>query len=190
MTSQPWQPSPWQVPADSPFAVPVTARLWRHPADTVVLALSTVFVALLGPAVGLIWSAAAPRLSIARVAANDETTFKSLIGADAWFLLVTALAGVFCALVAHAVRGRGPAVVSGLAIGGAIGALIADRVGYLATKHDVLQTLKPFGITLHRLQAAGIDPTLKVHALGVIVAWPLAALLTHALILSVTHSDS
>jgi hypothetical protein len=151
----------------------------RWPADAVRFGLTTAFVALSGAVAGIIWAQLAPMLSIAGLARGSESPFRALIGADAWFLLVTAIAGVVTAVIALVVRADGPGVTAGLAAGGVLAALIADRVGYLTQHDDVLAMLRHLGISLSLLQQAHIDPFLRVRALGVLMAWPLAAVLVH-----------
>lgn len=186
MTTDPWQPPDWHVTIDRPLPVPPPReRAWRGRRDVVTAAVTAVVVALSGSLVGLAWSAWAPKLSIAGVLSGSEEPFRAQIGADAWFLLLSAVAGIICAAVALALRGRGPGVVLGLAIGGAAAAVVADRVGYLAQRASTLARLHALGITPHGDVLGLVD--FKVRALGVMVAWPAAALLAHALALAVRN---
>src|SRR4051812_16535993 len=145
----------------------------RWPGDGVLFALTTVFVALSGSVAGIIWSHLAPTLSVAGLARGSESPFRALIGADAWFLLVAAVAGVLSAVIVLVLRLDGPGVTAGLVAGGLAAAFIADRVGYLARHDDILATLRHLGISLSLLQQAHVDPFLRVHAYGVLMAWPL-----------------
>ncbi|MDQ1697648.1 MAG: hypothetical protein QOJ03_3001 [Frankiaceae bacterium] len=174
----------WQLPAGrSAYPPPFLEPLLRWPTDALDFVGTTVLMMLSGPVVGLLWFHVAPKLSIPKVVAGSEAPFRAQIGADAWFLLLAVLAGVVCAAVVVALRRTGPGTVAGLAVGGAGAAVVADRVGYLA-QH---------GATLHMLRALGIDPAgvsldavdFRVRALGVLVAWPLAAVVAHALALAV-----
>jgi hypothetical protein len=189
VTSDPWQPPEWHVTVRGPLPVfPQPERAWQWPGDGIAFAVTTVVVTLSGSVAGLVWTALAPKLSVPRVLLGSEAPFRSQIGADAWFLLVAAAAGVLCALVAQAVGGIGPGVMAGLAVGGAAAAVVADRVGYLAHR----------GTTLAALHAAGVDPAgvnlgvidFRVRALGVLVAWPLAAVVVQTVAVAVRGSRS
>ena len=187
-TSDPWRTPEWQVTIDGPLPIPPSLHYepaWRG-RDAVTAAVTTVVVALTGPIVGLVWSALAPKLSITGVIAGSEEPFRAQIGADAWFMLLAAVAGVVCAAGALAVRGRGPGVVIGLAVGGVLAAVIADRVGFLAQQGDTLARLHQLGI-VPRPDVLGLVD-FKVRALGVMVAWPVAALLAHSLALAIRGS--
>jgi hypothetical protein len=174
----------WQV-TGGPYLPPRPPEDWEAPLqwphDGYVALLTGVLVVLLGPPVGLLWSNLAPKLALAKVVAGAEGPFKSMVGADAWFLLVSALAGVLCAVVAVAARGDGPGVVVGLAVGGLAAAFIADRVGYLAARGHTLKVIHDLGLTPGQFQ---IDVFFKVRALGVLVAWPLASVVVHAAIVA------
>jgi hypothetical protein len=190
-SSDPWQPPGWAgAPATTFGLLPPGMRSdvqlpvdWRT--DLRRLLLTTVAVALSGPVAGLVWRAVAPTVSIRGLLLGSESTLKAEIGADVWFLLVGAAAGVLCAAVAAVLRAEGPGVVLGLAVGGVLGSLVADRVGYLAAHGATAATLAAFGVPPGALQRAGLDPFLEVRALGVLLAWPLAAVVVHALAASV-----
>src|SRR4051794_4815894 len=189
MTTDPWQPPDWHVSVTGPLPTPPPSSsepAWRGRHDAAALAITTVLIGLSGSLVGLLWSHAAPKLSrqsIAGIVAGSETPFRVQIGADAWFLLLSALAGVVCALVALLLRGRGPGVVLGLALGGGAAAVIAARVGFLAQRDHTRAAMHALGIAPHAQAFDILD--FKVRAIGVIVAWPLAALIVHTLSLMV-----
>jgi len=166
---------------------PTTASadvLPQRPAPEVAVALLTaIYVALLGPAAGLVWAAAAPKLSIPALVANSDAVFHAQIGADAWFLLVGGIAGGLSALIAWlVVRDETPGLAIGLAVGGIVAALIADRVGYLHER----------GATTRALEAIGAHPTgsaiseidFRIRALGVLTVWALAALVVLGIIMA------
>jgi hypothetical protein len=186
VTTDPWQPPEWQVTVDRLHPLPPPPeRAWRGQRDVVLAAVTTLVVALSGSVVGLVWSSLAPKLSITGVIAGSEEPFRAQIGADAWFLLLSTVAGLLCAAVALALRGRGPGVVVGLALGGVAAAVVADRVGFLAQRGSTLARLHALGIAPHGDVLGLVD--FKVRALGVMAAWPIAALLVHALALAVRH---
>lgn len=152
----------------------------RWPHDAFVAILTTVLVTLTGAVVGLIWSATAPKLSLRAVVAGSEATFKSQIGADGRFLLLGILAGVICAGVVVGLGERGPGAVIGLAVGGVLAALVANRVGVVAQHDATFAALRSLGIphSAHVLDLVGF----RVRAQGVLLAWPLAALVVHGLV--------
>ena len=142
--------------------------------------LVTLYVALTGPVVGLIWAAASPKTDLLKALTSSGVAWKAEAGADAYFFLIGLAAGVVCAGIALACRRDGPGALAGLAGGGVAAAFVADRVGYLLNRSDTLDVLRANSISLSRLAEFGIDPFFKVRALGVIMAWPIAALVVHA----------
>jgi hypothetical protein len=142
-------------------------------------------VVLTAPLVGLLWSAIGPKLPLQPALNGSETAFRTEVGADLHFLLVTAAAGIVCAAVAIALRRDGPGVVLGLGVGGVLASFVTDRVGYLLNRDHTVTALHHLGVSLSLLDKFGIDPFFKVRAIGVIVAWPLAAVVTHTLALAI-----
>jgi hypothetical protein len=182
VSADPWRaPDPWHVTVsayDSPAYTPgPPAVRWRH--DGCVLLVTTALVAIAGAVVGLIWSATAPKLSIRELAAGSEATFKSQVGADARFLLLSIIAGIVCAAIVLAFGQRGPGAVLGLAVGGVLAALVANRVGVVAQHDATLSTLKSLGLahSARVLDLVGF----RVRAQGVLLAWAIAALVVHGL---------
>jgi hypothetical protein len=143
--------------------------------DVVVAVLVAVYVTLLGPAVGLVWAAVAPKLSIPLLAAQSDATFHAQIGADAWFLLVGGIAGLLSVgLALLATRGISPGVAVGLAVGGAAGAVVADRVGYLTERGTTSAALRAIGA--HDLTGALLSEIdFRIRALGVLTIWPIVS---------------
>jgi hypothetical protein len=179
------------------MSVSTAARAYAAPADLLPAAtgpgdkatalLTAVYAVLLGPAAGLVWAAVAPKLSVPALAAGSDATFRAQIGADAWFLLVGALAGALCALLAALALGEpGPHVAAGLAVGGLAAAFVADRVAYLSER----------GATSHALHAIGAHPggaliselDFRIRALGVLTVWPIASLAVVGLVIAINAS--
>jgi hypothetical protein len=174
--------------ADNPYAVPADL-LPSLPRDRDVSAglLTAVYAILLGPAAGLVWAAVAPKLSIPALAANSDAAFHALIGADAWFLLVGGLAGVIVALGAVAFVGEpGPAVTTGLALGGLVAAIVADRIGYLSQRGATTDALRALGAHPGGALISEID--FRLRALGVITVWPIASLAVVGLVIAINAS--
>ena len=90
---------------------------------------------LLGLLTGLIWSAVAPRALLVvqgrgvAYVLNSETN--AFIVADAWFCLLTAVAGVICGLAGYlvAVHRYGALPLVGLLLGGVAGSWLAMWIG-------------------------------------------------------------
>jgi hypothetical protein len=147
----------------------------------------TVFVTVVGGAAGLIWSALAPKLSIERLAAQSDATFRAQAGADAWFLIVALAAGVVCAVVVCGVFGqRGPGAAIGLGLGGALASLVADRIGFLAEHSSTSAALQALG--LHPAGSVVAEIDFRVRALGVLTAWSLASMLALGVAIAIDAS--
>ena len=90
---------------------------------------------LLGLLTGLIWSAVAPRALLVvqgrGVAYVLNTETDAFIVADAWFCLLTAIAGLICGLVGYlvAVHRYGALPLAGLLLGGVAGSWLAMWIG-------------------------------------------------------------
>jgi hypothetical protein len=90
---------------------------------------------LLGLLTGLIWSALAPRALLVvqgrGVAYVLNTETDAFIVADAWFCLLTAIAGLICGLVGYlvAVHRYGALPLAGLLLGGVAGSWLAMWIG-------------------------------------------------------------
>lgn len=129
--------------------------------------------AALGLALGAAWVWVTPRPRYRVVAGGvvvDELTTGAFVAADGWFAVLALLGGVLCALLARR-YGDGPAgVLAGLVLGGALGAVLAWRVG-LALAPDDLAVLSA-GVDVGNRFEGGL--TLRAH--GVLLLWPLAAL--------------
>ena len=181
MTADPWQPpDAWHVTAPGyqpPVFEPVEVVRWPH--DGLVALVTTALVTLAGAVVGLIWSATAPKLSLPAVVAGSEATFKSQIAADGRFLLLGIVAGVICAGVLVAFGQRGPGAVVGLAVGGVLAALVASRIGAVAQHDATFSALHSLGIS-HSTRVLDLVG-FRVRAQGVLLGWPLAALIVHGL---------
>lgn len=170
------QPAPWAHPAyGSTPAFPYSSDPVRWPHEALVAVVGTLFLALSGAVAGLLWDGVAPKLSFADLAASADQTFRPHIGADAWFLLVTVLAGLVTAVgLCVVVRRPGPGAAVALGVGGLLGALVADRVGFVAERHAAVVGLHSVGFPATGDLVTQVD--FRVHALGVIAGWPLAGL--------------
>lgn len=134
--------------------------------------------ALAGLPVALVWRAVAPLPRIIKRAdglyrAGGEGNEAS-IAADGWFAVLALLAGVLIALAVY-LRTRPGRVVPllALAAGGLIGAVVAWRVGVLLGPGPIEDTARGLDV------GARFDAPLKVSALGVLLAWPMGAVITY-----------
>ncbi len=157
-------------------SVPAPDRPRRRRGDVLAGLATAAGVALLGFPLGWLWSALAPRARVVVLAGGadlaDPNT-KAFIAADATFLLLTAVAGLVCGVLALLLGGRrhGVATAVGLAAGGLAASYVAWRVGHR--------------IGLGEFRRAVQGPTgtatplyLTLRAKGVLVAWALAGVLT------------
>jgi hypothetical protein len=168
----------WGMASYPPFAGRppiVTVRdLWA--------ALSVIVLsAALGIAAGFVWIAAAPKLQLevrgdAAIPVRPEG--EALIGIDGTFALIAIGGGVLCAIAAYLWLRRGIGVVCALVAGGALAAWLAAYVGGWAG---------PAALATHRGDPDGTVFTqpLDLRATGVILLWPIAALLVYLLLMLV-----
>lgn len=171
----------------SPYAAPDLLPVATGPGEMASGVLTAIYVVLLGPAAGLLWTAVAPKLSVPALAAGSDATFRAQIGADAWFLLVGALAGAVCALLAVLALGEpGPYVVTGLALGGLAAAFVADRIGYLNERGATSEALRAIGAHPDGGLISEID--FRIRALGVLTVWPIASLAVVGLVIAINAS--
>ena len=133
--------------------------------------------AVAGLPTGLVWWLLAPLPMIEKrgdglYRAGGEGD-ESAVAADGWFAVLGLGAGVLTAVVVYLLtRPSRLAPLFGLATGGALGAVVAWQVGS-ALGPSALETTargRPVGSTF--------DGPLDVSAAGVLLAWPLAAVIT------------
>lgn len=131
-----------------------------------------------GPLIGLLWAATAPRLDLEAALGGSESAFDAQAGADAYFGLICLVAGIVGGLVAYW-RGReaGWPVPVGLGLGGVGGALLAEVVGHALRAGEVRHKVPG---------ASGFLVSLldfRVRSAGLFTVLPGAALLTLAIAL-------
>lgn len=125
-----------------------------------------------GIPLGLVWWLVSP---LARLEKRADGVFavgrgeEAAVAADGWFAICAVLVGVLAAvLVAFLVHQR-LAGLAGLAVGGVLGSVLAWQIGSL---------LGPPSIEASAVSArvgARFDGPLDLSALGVLLAWPMAA---------------
>lgn len=137
---------------------------------------------LLAAPVGLLWAALTPRVQVTSqdgaVSVPDPTT-SAFIATDGVFLLVVLVVGLVVGLAAALAGRRRPfGTVLGLALGGLLAAELARRTGALVGRDQA-----------EALLAAGADGAFelppRVRSWPVLVGWPVAALVAHAVVTAV-----
>lgn len=136
-------------------------------------------VVLLGPPVGLLWAALAPRAKV--LPSPTGPTFRNVEGedfvaADGTLFLLGLAAGVVAGLlVLHLRRRRTPGVLMGLVLGAGIAAVLAARIGALTDDRDAtLAALRdPAG-------TAELDFPLQLRSRAALLGWPVGAAVTYA----------
>lgn len=97
--------------------------------------------ALVGGALGVLWSIVSPRVRVV-VAADGLNYVQSTIGnymsMDGWFCVLAAVAGIALAVAAFALRRRSdPMTLVGLLVAAAVGSVLMWRVGLLLGNRGV-----------------------------------------------------
>lgn len=126
-----------------------------------------------GVPVAVVWRLVAP---LPRLVVNTGGVFfaeqnaEYAVAADGWFAVCSATAGLVAALVvfARARHSRVGALV-GLAVGGLLGSVVAWRLGMILGPGDALVTANGLDV------GTRFDGPLRLSALGVLFAWPIAA---------------
>lgn len=128
--------------------------------------------------VGVVWWLVAPLTLVQKRAdglfrAGGEVD-ESAVAADGWFAVLALATGILVALVVY-LRTRpgrvGPLLA--LAGGGVLGAVVAWRTGALLGPGDLEATARSLPV------GARFDAPLDVSAYGVLLAWPMGAVITY-----------
>ncbi|MCQ9706244.1 AAA family ATPase [Streptomyces albidoflavus] len=170
---------PWQLPEGAhPDHHPGTERDEPLGREIRRAALTGLAVVVLGLLLGFLWSRLAPHVPLVsdgEAVYLKDTEGEQAIGADGTFALLALGFGVVTGLAAFLVhRAGGIAMVCGLAFGSLGGAAVAWQLGTaLGPSGDVVGHARTAG------QGVTFDAPLELGALGVLVAWPVAALLVH-----------
>ena len=141
-------------------------------------ALAVSVSAVVGLPAGLIWWLVAPSAKVQKRAdglyrAGGEGD-ESVIGADMWFGAVTAVIAIVVAYLIY--RRTQPARLGpllGLTRGGVSGAIIAWQTGAFLGPGAIVDTARGLRV------GAVFDSPLAVNAAGMLLAWPLVAVITY-----------
>ncbi|WP_374193042.1 ABC transporter permease [Streptomyces sp. AV19] len=176
----PLTPSPHDRPVpvsheDLPPAPTLSQALRAElPSAAVVAAVVTVTGVLLG----FLWLWLAPRvplISDGRAVFLRSSEGEQAIGADGTFALLGLGFGAVAAAVVFLLRrAGGVGVVTGLAVGGLLGSLVAWRLGiWLGPTSDVVSHARAVG------KGVVFDAPLRLGAKGMLLAFPMAAMAVH-----------
>ncbi|MEU9124702.1 ABC transporter permease [Streptomyces sp. NPDC048506] len=141
-------------------------------------ALIALGVAVSGVLLGVLWNWLAPHVPLIADTRNvylKNTEGEEAVGADGTFFLLSFGFGVLSAAVVFLVRRRGgiPLVVA-LTLGALLGAAVGWVTGmWLGPTPDVVAHAKQVG------PGVTFSGPLRLQAKGVLLAWPIAAMLTH-----------
>lgn len=160
---------------------------WRS--EAVVALWVAAFSAILGQVAGLVWSALAVHTPYRALFTDAAVADKQLIGQDLTFGYVVATAAVIAVALLlwigrqPGLRGRilGPGASLGLVAGGVAGSVVANAVGQLQRDPPLIAALDRLG---PQLPAATRTLELAAHqfelrAAGLLMVWPLVAVLVH-----------
>ncbi|MFD9906437.1 DUF2567 domain-containing protein [Streptomyces sp. NPDC059063] len=182
--------NPWQAPHVSAQAPGAVSGPWHEEGDpgmkreVVQAAVVMVAVAVSGVLLGLLWLWLAPRVPL--IADKEavylkDTEGEQAIGVDGTFTLLGLGFGFVSALVVFWVRRRGgiPLVV-GLAAGALLGAVLAWKVGvWFGPETDVVAHARSVG------RGVVFDAPMELKAKGVLLAWPVAAMVVHLVLTAI-----
>ncbi|GAA2988651.1 ABC transporter permease [Streptomyces fulvorobeus] len=179
----PHQPSsndPWQTPPSGASPAPGPAPAHGREAATELrqAAVITALLTAAGLLLGLLWLWLAPRVPLV---SDDTAVFlknsegEEAVAADGTFVLLALGFGVVAAFAVFFYRRSGGILlVAGLALGGLLGSLLAWGIGvWFGPSSDVVARAREAG------KGVAFDAPLELHAAGVVLAWPIVAMLVH-----------
>jgi hypothetical protein len=205
-TPSPEEPAPYAAGRAGPYATgpyppgapdgfggwppPRSARRpsWPPSRREITTAVATIVgLALLGAALALLWVRLAPRLDFRVVEPGRAVPVvpeaEEYVAADGRFVLITLAAGVVAGLVCWLLRAsRGPVVLTAVALGGLLGAVVTWRLGVWLEPGYHPQDLQEVGRT--------VSQPLVLRARAALVVEPIAAVLVYVLGAGFTaHND-
>ncbi|MFD7668241.1 ABC transporter permease [Streptomyces sp. NPDC059788] len=178
---------PWAAPSGAPSADPTPggsavqdrAELRRELREAALIAL---VVTVCGALLGALWVWLAPRVPL--IADGSGNVYlkniegEESVGGDGTFILMALGFGVVCAAAVFLIRRAGgiPLVVA-LVVGGLLGSVVAWRLGvWLGPTSDLAARAAEAG------KGVTFDAPLRLQAKGALLAWPVAAMVTHLLL--------
>jgi hypothetical protein len=152
----------------------VRRRNRGRPPTTRRVILETMLVCLAtGLVVGLLWWLLAPQFTVEVVAGQLqplEPVGESRFGADAWFAIISAVAGALIGWVLFTRHRYRPVVtVCALAVAGFLGSIVAWRLGVLLGPDPIQGALEDIA------DGTRLDFPLGLGATGMLLMWPIAS---------------
>ncbi|MFH8410599.1 ABC transporter permease [Streptomyces sp. NPDC018019] len=178
---------PWAGAAGASAADPTTegtavqdrAAFRRELREAALIAL---VVTVCGALLGALWAWLAPHVPLIADARGNvylkNSEGEESIGGDGTFVLLALGFGVLCAAAAFLYRkGGGIPLVVALTVGGLLGSVVAWRLGMvLGPTSDLVARAAEVG------KGVTFDAPLRLQAKGALLAWPVAAMVTHLLL--------
>lgn len=175
--------------SEASSAARVRWRIRGRPPSTLRVVAETVVISLTaGVLVGLLWWLLAPTFAVEVIAGELRPigpVGENRFGADAWFTILSCIAGVLVALVMFLRHLRRPVVtVCALAAAGLAGSAVGWRLGVLLGPEPIAGALEDI------TDGTRIDFPLDLGATGLLFGWPIAAVATVAVICLLGHDQS
>jgi hypothetical protein len=149
-------------------------RRLRHPIVSDAALVVGWFV-VLGVIAAVVWWQLTPLAEYTRTATNAEMDEQQLgvqVSTDGWYLTIAAIGGLLSGIALLSLRRRDPvAMVLLVTLGSLLGGWLMIRVGLMLGPAD------PKDVLPHAAVGGKVPLQLKPHAVGVIYAWPITALL-------------
>jgi xanthosine utilization system XapX-like protein len=174
--------------SEASSAARVRRRIRGRPPSTLRVVAETVLISLAaGVLVGLFWWLLAPTFAVEVIAGELRPigpVGENRFGADAWFTILSCIAGVLVALVMFLRHLRRPVVtVCALAAAGLAGSAVGWRLGVLLGPEPIAGALEDI------TDGTRIDFPLDLGATGLLFGWPIAAVATVAVICLLGHDQ-
>ncbi len=194
-------PDPWQAPDPAarraeflpPWEPTRRGGFDRDRITSWVLDVGTVAtpLLLLGAPAGLLWAQLSPRIDVDKGAGGPSfpsAETKEALSVDLAFLLLTVLAGLACGVLVWQWRRRDASSVPvGLALGTLLSSMVARAVGERVVLDDAVARICQTRISLGCTYYSG---HVHLRATGLLVAWPMAALVAYLLLTAILDREN
>jgi hypothetical protein len=154
---------------------PARSRRPALRAGAVDAAVSAVWFAVAGAVGAVVWWQVTPLPTLTRAgdsASQASDQLVNQVGIDGWFFVVAAVGGLLSGIVLLAWRRRDPLLMVVLvALGGGLASWVMVRVGLALGPEPELTALRDLA------EGDEVSMQLKLHATGMTLIWPVAAML-------------